>query len=274
MKKSIWLGILLSFMLPASVLCAEVSVAERDLKTQRIPIVPQKEKVSIISYNEYGWVHLNSRIGNWKYVLDRVSYAIGDSAQPYVEFNMQERFSLKNYAVNFGSYFNFKDNSYFHSEFGLGADIDYIYRFQTTQEYGHKLYKNFYWQTGYRFINYAAGDVNIFSPGLYYYFGNHYISAFYNISFTEKRGSAQWGNLKGNFALFNNRLNLWLGTAIGQRLYDILTIKANRQNGFIAFLGADYAINKNLNIRLGYSYSYEKPDFIKRGLDYGCVIKF
>lgn len=274
MSKRILLLFFCATLLAGRAAAVEQAIVEKDLKAEIIPSLPQKEKVSVNSYNDYGWVHLNSRVGNWKYLAQRVIVAAGDSVSPYYEIDIQERFGDKNYVHYTGAYVNFKDNSYWHSELGFGQDITYVSRFQTTQEYGHRLYKNYFWQLGYRFLNYADNDVYIFYPGLYYYFGNHYLSTFYNVSFTEGRGAAQWGNIKGNFSLFGDRLNLWAGTALGQRLYDIDLIKAQQQFGYIFFLGANLKVLRNLSLRLGFSYSHEDPDFIKRSIDYGCVLKF
>ena len=274
MKKIIVLGLCFLFFASLSGFAAELTVAERELKGQKIPVSPEKARIIISSDTDYGWVSLDSKVGVWKAIINRVSVSLPNGISPYVESVTQDRFGLKNYEINYGSYFNFKDNSYLRSEIGWGADIDYVYRFETTQEYGHRLYKNLYWQAGYRFLNYADNDVYIMNPGIFYYFGDHFVNLFYNISFTEGRGAAQWGTLKGNFSLFDNRLNFWVGTAVGERLYDIDPIKARKQFGYIAFIGANYNICKNLDVRLGYSYSSEDPDFMKRSLDFGCSLKF
>lgn len=264
----------LMFLLCAPVFADEQMVVERELKTEIVPAFPQKERIVVSSFNDYGWVNQNSRVGNWKVFSNRISYALTDKITPYVESDILSRFSEEDYLAFAGAYFRFEDNSYLHSEFGFGSDIDYISIFQTTQEYGHKLTGNYYWQAGYKFLNYPENDVYIFYPGLIYYFGDHYISGFFNVSFTESRGSAQWGTLKGNFSFLSNRLNFWIGTAVGERLYDINLLKARKQFGYIAFVGAGYDIFKNVTLKLGYSYSSEDPDFMKRSVDFGCSVRF
>jgi opacity protein-like surface antigen len=107
---------------------------------------------------------------------------------------------------------------------------------------------------------------------LIYYFGNNYIAAYYNLSHTQNRGKAQWGTLKGNFAV-NDRLSFWIGQAIGERLYDIWILPASKQYGYIYFCGVDLRVTKSLNLQLGYSYSRERPDFLKRSLEFGLSFK-
>jgi hypothetical protein len=132
---------------------------------------------------------------------------------------------------------------------------------------------NLSWQAGYKYLNYSANDVHTAYPGLIYYFGDSYLGAFYNLSFTESRGAAQSALFKGNLAL-NRWVDLWFGAAVGERLYDINVLKAVDQNGYVIYTGFDFKINANLRLRLGFTYGKEEPAFISRSIDYGLILKF
>ena len=251
---------------------SETTVAEEQAKRPRL--IPQEAgKLSLSSYYDYGWVHLDSKTGKWGVSTTTLSYTMNDHLTPYLEISALDRFHQIDYTYNTGTYIKFKDLSSLRAEIGFGSDITYVYRFQTRLEYAHRLSGSLFWQTGYRYLNYADNDVFIGYPGLIYYFGDNYVTAFYNVSHTESRGNAQWGTVKGNFAL-NDRVSLWLGQAIGQRLYDIELLPASKQYGYIIFCGVDFKLTRALDLQLGYSYSMEKPDFIKRSLEFGLSSKF
>jgi len=260
----------------SSVLAVENTIAEKQLR-EPIPrfVVKegQKEKLFLSSYEEYSWIKQGLRRGKWKLFTGNFAYALNDTFLPYADVNAWERLGIYDQTIDGGAYIKFKDNSYLRTEVGFGTKLKYLYRYQTTFEYERRLVKGFFSNLGFRFLDYPDDNVYIFSPGLRYYFGDHYLSGFYNISSTEGRGIAQWGTLRGNFTV-NNRLNLYCGTAIGQRLYDIFELDASKQYGYIIFSGFDFNVYKNLRIRLGYSYSMEKPSFIKRSLDFGGSVRF
>ena len=70
----------------------------------------------------------------------------------------------------------------------------------------HNIINTLFLNVNGRYLNYESGNVYILSPGLVYYFDNHYISAKYGISFVEDRDTAQFGILKGNFSLLSSSL--------------------------------------------------------------------
>lgn len=232
-----------------------------------------KGKLLVSSYYDYGWTKLHSRDVKWGMSTDTIAYAVTDQVTPYITVNAWDRNHILDTTVDFGAYIRFKDSSFIRSEIGFDSDPEYLYKFQTLQEYNHRLYKNLFWLTGYHYLHYAEDDVFIGYPGLVYYFGDNYVSATYNVSTTESRGSAQWGVVKGSFAL-TDRINLSVGTAVGQRLYDIDLLPASKQYGYIMFMGLDTKITDSLGLRLGYSYSRERPAFIKRSLEFGLSYKF
>ncbi len=272
MRKIIGLMLVTVIIFCSYALAAENTEAETQFRKKALPELETKGWL-LSSYYEYSSIKLAGRKGQWRLLTDTLAYTFNNGLIPYLEIDSWDRFHNKDELINAGAYLKFKDNSYLHSEIGFGDDITYVPRFRSVQEYQRRLVKNLFWQFGYKYLNYSDNDVNIVYPGLYYYFKDHYLSMFYNVSFTESRGTAHWGVLKGNFAL-NKRLNAWIGTAVGERLYDIELLNASKQYGYIIFSGFDLTLYKELKLRLGFSYSKEKPDFIKRSVDYGLSIKF
>ena len=191
---------------------------------------------------------------------------------PYIEITHHERDRVSDITIAPGAYFVFK-NSSLHVENGFGLDADYIYRYQATVEYEHRLIKTLNWKIGGRYLHYKEGDTILVYPGFIYYFGNHYVTANYGFSLTEGRSDAHWGSAKANIAL-TPELTTYLGAAIGQRLFDIYPIEAAKQGGFILFTGMEYRIFDHVKIRAGYSHSEEKPNFIKRSIDGGLTLTF
>ena len=220
---------------------------------------------------EYSFVTLGARAVHWKLFTSRLMYMVRGQI-PYVEVTQHERDRVSDVTIAPGAYFQFK-NSSLHIENGFGIDADYIYRYQATVEYEHRLIQNLYWKIGSRYLHYKTGDVLLAYPGFIYYFGNHYITANYGFSLSEGRSDAHWGSGKINLAL-PYQINSFVGAAIGQRLFDIYPIEAAKQGGFILFTGIDYRIFENVKIRAGYSHSQEKPNFIKRSVDGGLAITF
>jgi YaiO family outer membrane protein len=251
---------------------AEEVKKEREIKEVEPRLAVTEKKLYFDSYYEYGWVKQGSRKGAWKTLSSRLAYLHNNLQTPYLEITRYDRLKATDYTVDLGSYFKLQD-AYAQAEIGFGDEIDYVYRFQTTLECSHKLIKNLFWKLGARYLNYAANDVLISSPGLIYYFGGHYLSLDYGNSITESRGMAHWGDIKGNFAI-TKRLQIWMGTALGERLYDIYAIKASKQYGYIFFTGFNFKTSDNMDFRVGYSYSMEKPSFIKRDLNCAFYLKF
>ena len=223
------------------------------------------------SYFEPSKVVQGSRPGRWREVTNRIGYKYRN-IQGYLTVSQWQRFSVDNYTAHFGAYLIFPD-SYAHAEAGWGWDVTYMYRFQSIIEYAHRIHKGLYWQVGYNFRNYATNDTYMVYPGLIYYFGNHYISMDYGMTLTERRGVANFGTVKGSFAL-TDRLSLSLGMAAGRRLYDIFVLPAYDQFGYIVFSGLNYDVCPWLTARVGYSYGTENPDFIKRSFNTSISLKF
>jgi len=237
-------------------------------------VTEKKGKFFASTYYDYGSVNQDHKKGQWKLLVETLGYNINNYITPYTEFYYWDRLHKKDYAVNAGTYFRFKDSPAFgRIEIGFGSDIDYIYTFQTTAEYAHRLKGNLYWQAGYKFLNYSENDVYILYPGLIYYLGDHSIALSYNLSITESRGTASWGTIKGDFRI-NDRIRFYTGTAIGNRLYDIDLLNSNKQYGYILFGGFDFNIMKNVNLKLGGSYSRENPAFIKRSAECALIVRF
>ena len=225
------------------------------------------------SFYEYSAVKQGGRKGQWRLFTNTVGYSFANGFVPYLEVDSWDRFHNSDQLFNLGAYLKFKDFSYFHSEIGFGNDITYLPRFRFLQEYEHKLSGGLSWQAGFKYLHYPVNDVYLAYPGLIYYFGDSYLSAFYNAGFTESRGAASSALFKGNLAL-NKFIDFWFGGAVGERLYDIDLLKSSKQYGYIMFAGIDFKVYKDLRLRLGYSYGMEKPAFIARSIDYGLSIKF
>lgn len=275
MKKYIILA--LTIALPASLYAAGESATEQMLRTVAPPPGVAEEKpeakgeVFWDSYFELSKVVQGSRPGRWREITNRFGYKY-KNIQGYATVSQWNRFSVNNYTAHLGAYVNFP-NSYFHGEIGQGWDVTYMYKLQSILEYGHRIKKGLFWQAGYNYRNYMENDTYMLYPGLIYYFGDNYISADYGLTYTESRGQAQFGTVKGNFAL-GRRLSLLLGMAIGRRLYDIFELAAYDQFGYIVFCGLNFNICRWATARIGYSYGTEDPDFIKRSFNTSISLKF
>lgn len=264
--------IICAFLWPHIVAAAEQVEIEKNIKEQK-PILTQQNFHYLFYPNyEYSWIKQGSRKGNWKILTAHVALMHNNLESPYFEFTQHDRFREIDDTFNIGSYFKIKDD-YLRIEAGFGKDVDFIYKNEAIIEYDHLLVKKLFVETRASYLNYPENDVYIFSPGLIYYFGNNYVNLSYNMSFTESRDMAQWGVLKGLFAI-NEKLRVWTGTAIGERLYDVFPRKASEQYSYIGFATFEYKITNNIGFNLGYSYSMEKPKFIKRSLNTGLFIKF
>lgn len=271
MRKTAYV-IMISITMFCLTVSAEEVKKERQIKETVSPFVKTEKKIHISSYYEYSWIKQGSRKGNWEVLSNRIAYLRNNLQAPYLEISRFERFGLTDYTADIGSYFKFND-AYARAEVGFGDEISYVYRFQTTLEYSRRLIGNSFWKLNFRYLNYSPDSVFISSPGLIHYFGDHFVSLDYGNSITQNRGSAHWGIAKGNFAL-NKRLRVWAGSAVGERLYDINAIKASLQYGYIIFSGLDFNLSDDIDLRVGGSYSKERPDFIKRSIDLNFSIKF
>ncbi len=256
---------------------AEIMKAAQKKETRRINGGEEgKEKIYTHSLYEYSWIKQGSKIGNWRVFSNRLAYLKDGLQVAYVDSTGYGRFGVNDATLEFGSYQKLKDG-YIHGEYGLAVDhADYVYKMKGLIEIEQRLTGNWFVNFDTRYLHYTAedsGDAYIFSPSLLHYFGNNYVSVGYGTSVTKYRDLAQFGVFKGNFAL-NDRVNLWLGTALGERLFDINILPSSKQYGSFFFGGFDVALNKNITLRIGGSYSKERPSFIKRSVDFGAKIKF
>jgi len=232
---------------------------------------PIQDEMYFDAYYEPSDILQGNRTGHWSEETATYGYT-HDKVRGYGSVTRYERFSNRDFTANLGAYFSFPD-SYVHSEIGAGWYRDYIYNFLVLNEYGHKLYKSVYWQMGYNFRSYATGNTHIAYPGLTYYFGDSYLSANYGAIWIEGRGTGNFGNLRGDFAI-TDFLHLYSGVAVGQWLYDIYGLAPSKEFGYILSVGLNVKIYKGINARVGYSYSMEDPKFIKRSLSFGLSAKF
>ncbi|MDD5354485.1 MAG: YaiO family outer membrane beta-barrel protein [bacterium] len=224
-------------------------------------------------YNEIGRVTIGERNGLWRTTTADFSYTLNQGWTPYLEAVAFRRFGEQDYTWSLGTYGKLSEADYIQLEAGFGTNRDYIYKWQAQGEYDHKLARNIFGAIGYRYRDYETIKVNIIYPGLIYYFGDNYASAYVNLAHTSERGTAKSVTLKSSF-LIRQLLHVWLGTSFGERLYDVHTLPASDQEGYIIFYGLDVNVTKFLNVRLGSSYGREKPDFVIRSIDAGLAVKF
>ena len=276
--KRYWVTITIVCFVASSLAWAEqATLPSQDLRRQMLPTLEVQEKaqrVFINSSDEMSWVKQGSRRGQWNLFSNQIYVAAADWLTPYVAVDVWNRFHRMDEVVTGGSYFKFQDKSFLRAEMGWGLGrLDYIYKWQTTLEYEKPLYKGLSANIAGRYLNYPLNDVWIQSPGLRYYFKDHYVGAAFNVSETISRGPAYWATVKGHFAL-HKRASLEVGTAIGERIYDIQDLHASQQFGYILFSRVDFKISKNLSLQTGYAYSMERPSFVKQDLDFGVSLKF
>ena len=236
------------------------------------PPVTEKDKMYVETYYEPGDVLQGNRTGQWWENTTTFGYSHG-KVSGYGSISQFSRLGVLDYTANIGSYVNIDKDQYVRGEIGFGWDVDYMYNLQTILEYSHRLYKNMFWQIGYSYRAYEAGDSYVLYPGLIYYFGDNYISATYGPNWIEDRDTGFSGSVKGNFFI-TEFLQLWSGVAFGQRLYDIYGLDAHAENGFILFGGITLKVYKGINVRVGGSYGEEEPKFIKRSLIFDASVKF
>jgi len=276
MKKYV-LFFLMIVLAASPALAEQATIPSQDLRRETLPELEVKEKkqrVVLTSYDEMSWVRQGSRDGQWNFLSNQLYVAATNWLMPYVIFDVWNRFGRKDEILTGGSYFKFKDKSFLRTEMGWGLGrLDYIYRWQATMEYERPLYKGLSGNFAGRFLNYPLNDVWIQSPGLRYYFKDHYVGAAFNVSETISRGPAYWATAKAHMAL-HDRVALEVGTAIGERIYDIQELRASEQYGYLVFTRADIKLCKNVSAQVGYGYSQEKPSFIKQDLTLGVSLKF
>ncbi|MFA5146706.1 MAG: YaiO family outer membrane beta-barrel protein [Candidatus Omnitrophota bacterium] len=264
-------------MLPICAYPAERAETERLIREITPPLqlvedrAEKKDEWYVDSFYEPSDIIQGNRTGHWNELDTTFGYVHGN-VHGYMSVSQLERFDSKDYTANFGSYFSLRD-SYVHIEAGFGWDVDYIYKFQSIAEYGHKLYSSLFWQIGYNYRAYGTDDTHMIYPGLIYYFGDSYISADYGASCMEGHDTANFGTVKGDFAL-TDFLHWYCGIAFGERLYDIYGLEAHDEYGYIMFTGLKFTVYKGIQIKAGYSYGTEKPKFIKRAINFAASVKF
>ena len=231
-------------------------------------------KTYVSTSEEYSRVHLSSGAQDWFLTTLNAAFPMSNMV-PYVEVAEYDRNGINGYTYTAGSYFKMGKNI-LQVEAGGRSGANFLYRAETTAEYQYYLCENLYGKAKARYMSYGSNDVYVESPaGIVYYFGPHYVVADFDVSETERRGLAYWGTVKGNFVI-NNRLEIYAGTAVGQRLFDIdgITVDAGQQLGFITFLGLTFRVMENTQLRVGCSYSEEEPSFKKRSVDLALAVRF
>jgi YaiO family outer membrane protein len=258
----------------------QMAVEQEVMKEEPRFTTEGKEKVYVHSYLEYGWVKQGSRKGNWQTWQTRLAYLEDNIPAIYADITKHRRMGVDDYTIDIGSYKKV-NKGYIHGGVGYGGpggDQDFIYRFKAFLEVEQQIVGNLNLNLDAKYMHYpktedTTGDVFLLSPGLVYYFGNHYISADYGISLNTERGSASFGIVKSYFVI-NKYIGIYSGIAFGQRLYDIFPVAAAKQSGYILYSGIDVGGYKHIKLRIGGSYSQEGKRFIKRSIDCGGVIRF
>lgn len=277
MKRYFAMMVLAGVLASSPAWAEQATLPSQDLRRQALPTLEAQEKaqrVFFTSYDEMGWVKQGSRRGQWNLLSNELYVAATDWLTPYLVVDVWNRFRRMDEILTAGSYVKFKDKSYLRTEMGWGLGrLDYVYKWQATVEYERPLYKTLSGNFAGRYLNYPQNDVWIQSPGLRYYFKDHYVGAAFNVSQTISRGPAYWASARGHLAL-HKRVSLDVGTAIGERIYDIQEIRASEQFGFIIFARFVIKISKNMSVQAGYAYSEERPSFTKQDLNFGASLKF
>lgn len=232
-----------------------------------------KKNIAVSTDFDYGWVKEDGRKGKWTESLTTIGYTGDSRFSPYLETDFWNRLGINDYTVAVGNYFKFKDRSYWNTEIGFGPDASYLYSFQAQLEYQRPLVRTLFWQVGARYSDYSDNGTYLIYPGLTYYFGDNDISIVYNQTVIEGRGPGSSGTVRGHFVL-NDRVSIYAGGAVGAWLFDIDGLSAADEFGYIGFSGFNVKLTSWLTARIGYSYSAEKPSFIKRSVEAGLSAKF
>lgn len=237
------------------------------------PMPVTKDKLYMDANYEMSDVIVGANTGHWIEFVNTFGY-FHDKFFSYFYTDQYDRLGDFNYTANTGTYINIDKDQNCHFEAGFGWAVSYIYSFQTITEYSHRLYKNLFWTMGYNFRGYKeTGNTHVVYPGAILYFGDHYVSANWGTNFIEGRDIGYTGTFKGDFAI-TNFLRYSIGVALGERLYDIFPQKSSREFGYIIFTGLTLTVYKDINAKLGVSYSQEEPKFIKRSLNCALSVKF
>ncbi len=265
-------------IMPENTFCTDQGETERMIRHITPPMAVIKEEIKakdqwyVDYYYEPSVIIQGNRTGRWSENTTTFGY-IHENVHGYFFVTEMDRLGDNDYNANWGTYITLKD-AYVHMETGFGWNINYTYDLQTIAEYGHKLIKNVFWQVGYNYRCYrTAGDVHNIYPGLIYYFGDNYISINNGISCIESRDAANFGTVKGMFAI-TDFLKLYAGVAFGERLYDIYGYSAAKEKGYILFIGTSIKVYKGINCRVGFIYGREEPKFEKHGMHYNITMKF
>ncbi|MDD5427782.1 MAG: hypothetical protein PHI58_00910 [Candidatus Omnitrophica bacterium] len=270
-------GFLSLALTPQKTFAADQGETERMLRRITPPIAVIKEEIKpkdqwyVDYYYEPSVIIQGNRTGRWSENTTTFGYT-HQNVQGYFYVTELDRIGNNDYNANWGSYITLKD-AYVHMETGFGWNVNYTYNFQAIAEYGHKLVNNVFWQIGYNYRAYTVGDTHNIYPGLIYYFGNSYISANCGTSCIESRDAANFGTVRGSFAI-TDFLTLYGGVAFGERLYDIYALNAAKEKGYILFIGTSIKLYKGINCRAGYTYGAEEPKFQKHGVHYNVSVKF
>ena len=257
---------------------AEHAETEHFLRRKATPPIATLEEATkkkdlwyLEGYYEPDTLRLGSETGKLSEYIEKIGY-ISTNLHAYLWSTQMNKFGSDAELLNLGAYYNFK-NSYIHYEVGFGWDDDYVYKFQNLCTLGVRVYKNLFFQTGYVFRDVQPDNMHIVYPGIVYRFGDNLINATYAASYTESRGLANQGLVRGEFALMEF-LKLSTGIAFGERLFDASGLKASLENGFSLFVVLDTAIFKHFNLKVGYTYGRENPDFIRSGMNFALSTKF
>ncbi len=232
------------------------------------------EKVYLHSFYEIDRVKQGSKKGYWQTWTSRIAYLNHNLQQPYIDFTEYKRFSEENYNLEAGTYFKLK-NGYIHGGVGFGdfVETNFTYQWKGFLEVEYNLFSTLYMNVEGKYLQKNPDNVYVLTPGLVYYFGDHYITAVYGATFIESRGEGNFGTFKGSF-MVTGHINVYGGTAIGEWLYDIYGLKASKEFGYIFFAGINVNIMKNSKLMLSGSWAHENPEFDSCGINVGLLGKF
>jgi hypothetical protein len=242
--------------------------------TLRPPPKPvTQDKIYMDANYEMSDVMIGANTGHWIEFVNTFGY-FHDKFFSYFYTDQYDRLNNKDYTANLGSYVTIDENQNAHFEMGWGWAVDYIYKLQMIMEYSHRLYKSLFWQVGWNYRDNKTGTTNVIYPGFIYYFGDNYISGNWGTNIIEGRNIGYTGSFKGDFKI-TDIVHYWMGVAFGERLYDVYGLpKPSAEYGYILFNGLTFTIFKDISAKVGLSYGYENPKFIKRSLYTALAVKF
>lgn len=251
------------------------ALAQEQTREFAPPVIREPGEWAFSSYYDHSSLKLGQREGDWDVLSNTATYSFNGLLTAYVSANLEHFLNDVDSAGNLGTYLKFEDAAYLRAEIGFGGDIDYIYHFQTRMEYQHRLSGQLFWQAGARYLDLPKNDIYAAYPGLIYYFsGKNYATVFYHYVYTENWGGAEWGSARGNLVI-TKHLSAWLGTAMGNRIYNIELLPSSKQQyGYLYLGGLDLNVSTGVDIKFGYSYSRQKPHVTRHGFQAGVVVKF